>query len=180
MIALIEQQMAPSEEFAQQMLAQQPKLRAYIRALIPEWSQADDVLGETNLVLWRKAEEWSSGTSFDAWATKVAYFQVLAHRQRWSRNRLVFDDELLGVLAQTAEQRWQDNEVRRKALGRCLERLSSNHRDLLFARYGGGLTVEQIAQRTKRSAGALRVTLHRLRTALLRCIQQEQREAVPG
>ena len=60
---------------------------------------ADDVLQETNLVLLRKESDFQPGTDFVAWASQVAAFQVKNDRAKRGRDRLTFDDALLGQLA---------------------------------------------------------------------------------
>ena len=91
------------EQFVQQLTACQTMLYAYILMLLPSHDDADDVLQETNLVLWRKADEFVDGTEFGAWACRVAHFQVRAWLRDAQRDRHVFDPELLGSLAGEAE-----------------------------------------------------------------------------
>ena len=43
---------------------------------------------------------------------------------------------------------------------------------MLLSRYGGEETLAQLAARVGRSVGGIKVTLSRLRTALLECIQR--------
>ena len=77
---------------------------AYIFSLLGNRTQAEDVMQETNAILWRKAHEFKLGTNFGAWMLRVAYFQVMAHRRRLTRDRLVFDDDFLQGIAAEAEQ----------------------------------------------------------------------------
>jgi len=99
----------PSFEFVQLLTSHQSRLYAYVLSLLGDRTQADDVLQETNSVLWRKANEFELGTNFGAWMLKVAYFQVMAHRRRLTRDRLVFDDDFLQDIAEDAKQQceWQ-------------------------------------------------------------------------
>ena len=77
---------------------------AYILSLLGNRTQAEDVMQETNAVLWRKAHEFKLGTNFGAWMLRVAYFQVMAHRRKITRDRLVFDDDFLADIADYAQQ----------------------------------------------------------------------------
>ena len=85
----------PPVEFVQLLTSNQSRLYAYVLSLMGDCNQAKDVMQETNAVLWRKANDFELGSNFGAWMLKVAYFQVMAHRQRLTRDRLVFDDEFL-------------------------------------------------------------------------------------
>src|SRR3954465_10038924 len=77
----------------------QRRLQVYVRGLVPNQADADEVLQEVNLFLWRNAHEYRPGTDFGAWAYKVAYFHVLTYRKRLARNKLRFGDALLLQLA---------------------------------------------------------------------------------
>lgn len=92
-----------SDAFVQLMTEHQGRLYAYVLSLLGDPDQANDVLQEANLVLWRNAGEFQMGSNFRAWAFRIAHFQVMAHRQRQLRDRLVFDDELLAVLDPAAK-----------------------------------------------------------------------------
>jgi RNA polymerase sigma-70 factor, ECF subfamily len=164
----------PDREFASHLIAHQTRLRIYIRMLVPDRTVAEDILQQTNLVLWEKAGDFEAGTDFSAWASKVAYFEVLAHRQRVGRDRHLFSDEMVSQLAQIYEQSWgAADDERRAALDSCLTKLPRSQRDMLVHRYNLGLGVTQIAGRLGRPAGSVRVTLHRIRAALLECIERK-------
>ena len=46
-----------------------------------------------------------SPTNFNAWACRIAYFRVLNYRRKKSREKLVFDDDVLDYLAERQEDR---------------------------------------------------------------------------
>ena len=78
----------PSFEFVQLLTSHQSRLYAYVLSLLGNRTQAEDVMQETNAVLWRKAHDFKLGTNFGAWMLKVAHFQVMAHRRKLTRDRL--------------------------------------------------------------------------------------------
>ena len=67
-----------SDEFIVRLVGCQNRLYAYVYSLMPNAEQARDVVQEANLIIWRKAAEFEAGTNFEAWACKIAYFEVLA------------------------------------------------------------------------------------------------------
>src|SRR6185369_11213719 len=97
--------MAPSETYIQNVIGLQSQLYAYILTLLADTEAADDVLQETNLVLCRKAHEFTEGTKFEAWAFRIARIQCLAFWKIHSRNWLVFDNEAINQIAARAESR---------------------------------------------------------------------------
>lgn len=168
------------DKFTSQLVAVQRRLYSYILTLIPSLSDADDVLQNSNAVILAKREEYQPGTEFGAWACRVAYFEILAHRRRKARehNRVLFaEGQLLDDLAGEAVERYaseEDTSVSR--LERCMSKLSINYRELIRLRYQKDLSSEQIAADTGRSASAVRQLLYRVRAQLLSCMQHERRK----
>ena len=92
-------------EFVQLLTSHQRRLYVYIMTFLPHLADADEVLQETNVVLWSKAHEFILGTSFSDWAYKIAYFQVLAFRKRGVRSRLVFAQDMKSRRSPTKSSR---------------------------------------------------------------------------
>jgi RNA polymerase sigma-70 factor (ECF subfamily) len=160
------------EEFVTQVAGAQRPLYAYIRSLVGPWADPDDILQEVNLVLCRKADEYDGQGRFLTWACRVAYFQVLARMKQRQREKCRFvDEELLADLAGPLAERVERYDDRLEALQNCLGKLPPTHRRMITARYASGGSVQAVARAEGRSAGSVRVTLHRIRLLLLRCIQ---------
>src|SRR5262249_18112849 len=150
----------------------QQRLYVYILSLIGNPTDADEILQNTNLVIWRKSSEFRFGTSFSAWAFRLAYFEVLAFRKQRGRSKLSFDQELLETLAEEAAQRTEGFDIRRRALAKCLEKLSERDRDLVVRRYKEGGSATAISEEIGRTVQAVYQALHRVRTTLLLCIRR--------
>ncbi len=69
-----------NSQFERDINSVQSRLKSYLFASVGNSADADDVLQETNLVLWRKREDFQQGTSFWAWSHRVAFFQLMALR----------------------------------------------------------------------------------------------------
>ena len=160
------------ERYVQHLTDCQNRLYAYILMLLPNHDAAADVLQETNLVLWRKADEFVEGTEFGAWACRIAHFQVLAWFRDAKRDRLVFDQQLVDELGAEAETLSAEIDDRRRALRLCMVRLSEHERQLLRCRYELGWSIKQIAGELGLSPGAVATSLYRIRNELLLCIQK--------
>ena len=80
----------------------QQQLTRYVRTLVPNRSDAEEVLQETNLFIWRHSDQYALGTNFTAWACSIARYQVLTYRKRHARSRLCFSDALVEQLASSA------------------------------------------------------------------------------
>src|SRR5438067_3592271 len=77
------------EERLAMLMSHQRRLFQYILSLLPNLQDAEDVLQETNLVVWRKFAQFQSGTSFFAWAARVAQLEVMKHRKKATGRRTV-------------------------------------------------------------------------------------------
>lgn len=165
------------EPFLVLVTGAQRTLHAFILKLVPRLSDADDILQETNLVLWAKQASYTPGTDFRAWAFRIARFQVMAFRKRQSLNRLVFNDELVDRLAENAQTREDHLLGKRELLADCLKKLSDFQRQLLAERYGNQLSGREIAEKTGRNVDAIFQTLHRARESLMHCVERSLSEA---
>lgn len=167
---------AKKSHFADQLVAIQKALYSYIFTLLPRPDEASDVLQQTNLVLWRDSARYQPGTDFRAWAYRVAYYQVLAQRRKTQRSRLCFDEALLRDLAENMERETVDVEQEALVLRDCLKLLPDSDRELICRRYEASMSVKLMAEELKQTPGAVAVRLHRIRRALLKCMEQHLNE----
>lgn len=161
-----------TEVFVTHVIDMQRNLFAYILTLLPNLEDANEVLQQANLVLWSKRDEFRPGSDIQAWACRIAYYEVLAHRQRWRRDRLRFDNELIEQIAGEAVVQFADSKTELQALAQCTDELSPPDRKLLDLRYQDALSTLQIAAKVGRSAVAIRKALFRIRALLHRCIEE--------
>ncbi|MEM7476250.1 MAG: sigma-70 family RNA polymerase sigma factor [Planctomycetota bacterium] len=162
-----------------QITKHQPAILAYILTLHPDRSEAQDILQETNVVLWQKLEDYQDGTSFKAWAFRIAYLQTLAHFKRKKRKSwLGFSSELVETLATEAEPILSDLEHRQQALQNCLQKLADRDREIVRSHYESSLPLADISRKLNRSVGALKQVLFRVRKSLRTCVEQSLRKGV--
>jgi RNA polymerase sigma-70 factor (ECF subfamily) len=152
------------------MAEHQGRLYAYVLSLLGDPDAANDVLQETNVVLWRDAREFQPGSNFRAWAFRVAHFQVMAFRQRQIRDRLVFEDDLLQALSAGARETDEMFHARQERLTGCLEKLPPAHREMVRSRYAEGQSVQAIARERGMTPNAAMQALFRIRQSLLQCV----------
>lgn len=161
-----------AELFARLLGSCQRKVFLYALGLIHNAADAEEILQETNVVLWRKFDEFEPGTSFESWACRVAYFEVLKYREKSARRRRVFGAALVETLAAEAEQVADEFDDRRDALEGCLTKLRDVDRTLVLGRYQPGASTRGLAESMGRSVQGTRKSLHRIRMTLLECIQR--------
>jgi len=139
-------------------------------SLLHHAADAEEVLQETNLVLWRKFEEYQPGTDFVRWAYGIAHYEVLKVYEARSREKRLFSDKFMAMLATEAQTSLDLLEARRQALTCCLGKLSPTDRELVYRRYQPGASTRSVAEALGRSVQGARQALHRIRAALLACV----------
>src|SRR5262245_66340297 len=142
-------------DFTRYLATSQARLYGYIHSLIPDIHDADDLYQQTALVLWNKFGEFDQARDFFAWACGVARGEVANFARRRVRQRLYLcaDVNLLLVEAH-AELTDREQDDRRAALSRCIEKLPAADRELLAECYRGeedGAGVHAAADRRSRS-----------------------------
>lgn len=159
-----------AEEFVFLLARHERLLGAYVMTMVPHPADADDILQEAKVVMWRHFAKFEPGTNFGAWARKIAFHQVLSFRKRKQRDRLDFSDDFLRVVSEEIEARTDHLERREKALHDCIAKLPPDHRSALHLRYHEGLSLDDMAARLSRTAGALYRLLSRVRHVLHECV----------
>lgn len=157
--------------FVERLTGAQSQLYAFIVSLMPGADDAADVLQETNKALWQKASEYDPARPFLPWAMQFARWQVKAYRKRISRDRLVFNDELVDQLAAAFEHS-DSSERQLHALELCLQKLPPAQRALVAAKYERDEAVNDIAAREGKAANAVSALLYRIRAALAECVER--------
>jgi RNA polymerase sigma-70 factor (ECF subfamily) len=160
-----------SAVFVELLTQHQRKLYGYIYTLVHNSADSDDLLQQTNLVLWRKHLEYKIGTNFMAWACRIAFFNVQNFLKSKGRSRVYFNEELLSKLADLKVDRAEVHTLHAMTLVYCLEKLSSASQQLLKLCYDGNHSIQEVAKQLGRPVGSMYTTLCRIRLKLWGCIQ---------
>jgi len=170
----MENDAAQQAEFVSQIARHQAVLHAFIISLMPGMDGVDDVLQETNIVLWEKRSAFKLGTNFQAWACQIARYKVMSHRRKLANlGHQAFDDELATLLAEECEATPDELDSRMQALNKCISRLSSKEREMVEHRYFKEEPLEDFARQYGHSVESIRVMLFRIRAGLKKCITSE-------
>ena len=144
-------------------------LHTFVRSLVPTRQMASEVMQDVILVLW---EKFDAAADFQGWAFGVAKNIALRHLRRQSRDRHVFDDELVNQLADDASALVPVHDGHREALEHCLEKLPAAQSELVLTAYTKGTRMDELATRRGQTPMALYKLLHRIRQALLECVER--------
>jgi RNA polymerase sigma-70 factor (ECF subfamily) len=154
----------------------QGRIQAFIRTLVHDPTQADDVFQATSLVLWRSFATFRRDAAFLPWALGTARHQVLLHWRTRRRDRHVFNEALLVDLADSTVTALEMSEARMAALEACIAGLSERQRELLRMFYGENQRAENIARHWGRTVHAVYKALKVMRKALFDCVTRRLRD----
>ncbi|MFT5130249.1 MAG: RNA polymerase sigma-70 factor (ECF subfamily) [Rhodothermales bacterium] len=157
----------------EQLALVQQRLSGFVRALLPNPADADEVLQETNIVIWQKVDQFDPerpGSDFLSWAFRIAALQAKNYRRRQAR-KPGFSEELMEELAVAAVGAQPMLEARREALGVCMQGLPDEERVLVEQCYAPGAQIYEVAETLTRTPTSVYRSLRRIRRALSVCIQ---------
>lgn len=143
---------------------------------------ADDLAQETCLEAWKSRERFREGHGLGAWMRGIA--QNVLHRH-WRRGRRAASVPLTPEVVELLAATWAETEksdpatLRKEALGRCLEGLEPQQREVLSRRYEQEWSHEQLAADAGRTPDAMKMVLSRLRSKLHDCVEKRLARGLP-
>ncbi len=159
------------------LVAHQGRLYQYVRMLLPRCQDVDDVLQQAFLVMWRKFDESYPDASFYAWASRIAYLEVLKVRDRRGRDVPVLDQEILEQIADDEAREPDYLSNIKTLLEPCMDKLPPVDRELIERRYQPGALVHLLAAELGRPVNSVSKSLGRIRRTLWKCINDAMAEA---
>ena len=168
-----------NEEFVRLLAANQQDILRYVRSIIPCDADAQDVVQETAVALWKKFEQYDSSQPFRRWAIGFARTSVYNYRKRCVRekqNTVMLSDDVIELLSVQRAEHGDTFEPQRGALRFCLAKVDVAVRKLLVLRYGDRRSVANMADETGQNVQTLYKRLARARRGLRECIEQRLAE----
>ncbi len=159
------------EEMTVLWTSAQRTVAAFIRTLVANFHDSEEVLQRVAVTLVRKYDQYDASRPFVAWALGFAKLEALAHLRQRGSERLVFDNTVVEQIAETCAEAAQEAWPYARFLGECAEELDGRSRRAIELRYGGNLKTAQIAHQMELSDGAVRMLLSRARTLMRECLE---------
>ena len=163
---------AAHEQFVKHFAQQQNRVYAYVRTLLPNRADAEDVFQQTVLVLWRKWNQFDQEGSFVNWACGIAHNEVRNFLRRHERRNQYLGDRAMDLVAESACEMHDALESRRIALAKCMDRLPTRDRGLLDRCYAEGTSIRAVAAEVGMTANVLYKTLRKVRRMLYECVNR--------
>lgn len=160
------------EQFMALFVRHEPGIHSFLTSLLADLTDAEEVMQETSMAMWKKFEQFEAGTSFRNWAFQIGRYEAMNFRRKRGRDRHTFSDELVQLLADDAARQAAQLEEERRVLAHCLAKLRSRDRGVLSGCYREGSTIKAYAESVGRTPNAVRKHLAKIRTALSLCVRQ--------
>lgn len=164
-----------SDQFVQLVLKQEWRVRAFAATMLGRPQNLDDVVQEVFAVAWAKRESFrytseQPDEEFVRWVCTIGRYEVLKVHRQEAASALLLDEALIEKLVSFQFDESMYLEARRRALTKCLTKLSSKDQRLIRRRYAADESIEQIASADGKTASAIYKSLARIRNSLMACI----------
>ena len=153
----------------------QAHIRAYIAGMGIAAHEVDDLAQDVYVELYRNFAKMPAEVTPERWLKGIARNVCLNHLRVKARKGRLHQKALAEILERTRTrmESWVADGETFAALDDCMAALSQDLRQIIQMRYGEGHTASEIAGSLKKSGGAVRVTLHRVRAVLRECISKK-------
>jgi len=157
------------------LLAQHDRwLATYVYSLVARPADAEDILQEVKVTMWKHFASFEAGTNFRAWARRIATNQILNYRRsEKKRPSSSLDEEFIEAVAAEIDRRSDILDQKADALKLCLRKLPEAHRKIVVWRYYEDCAVEEIAAKSERTVEAVYRLLSRIRVVLNGCVNRQ-------
>lgn len=164
------------DEFMKLYAQHQRRLYIYLLSLVHNATDADDLLQETNYILWTKFDDFQRGSNFAAWACRIAYLEALKFREKRKLAGVPLSPEFLERIQDRMTEFSEQLDTRTDAFNQCVRQLAETDRVLITQRYAPGASVAALAAELCRPVRSVSKSLVRIRKTLADCIERRMRQ----
>jgi RNA polymerase sigma-70 factor (ECF subfamily) len=160
-----------AEQFVTLHAKNHHRVSAFVHMLVPNWQDAEEIVQDTFMILWKKIDEFDPATEFFSWAARVAQYEVLNYRSRKQRAMQMMDPSMIEALAATVIEIKDDTSERQEALAKCVQELPTKERQILSLRYREGGSISVVSETFGLTTAHMHRQLRKIRERLLRCVR---------
>lgn len=154
----------------------QPLVMAFIRSMVANQSDAEDVLQQTAYDIATHFDDYDPDRPFIGWAIGIAKYKVMSYRRDRGREQVVFNEDAMERMAVAYTDQADKLGDNARALEACLRKLPEKGRTLIDLRYVQDLKPAAIARQIGTTANTVSNALSRTREALRACIERYRRQ----
>jgi RNA polymerase sigma-70 factor (ECF subfamily) len=163
-------QVGDEDAFEELVARYHPRLRYYLRRVLPRADHVDDVLQEVWLAVFRALPRLADPAALAAWLYRIARDKASL---QWRKR----PPECLLEVSDLVEEPSQNNEFRREdaqEIHASLNQLTPEEREILVLRFLEDMTYDEIAKVIGCPVGTVRSRLYYAKSALHQTIEQRR------
>jgi RNA polymerase sigma-70 factor (ECF subfamily) len=164
-------QSAAQERFLSLFLRSEREVFRYVAAIVPNVTDAEDIVQQTAIALWEKFDTYDPSMPFTPWACRFALNKARQWIERHQRWKSLLENGLAEELASRREELRPEFEARLGRMEKCLGRLPEDQRALVRGYYYDRVEITDLAQGSGRTVAATYKALQRIRQSLQSCIE---------
>lgn len=162
-----------SEKYVELIVAHQSRVYSYILSLVPNFSNADDIMQRTWKTVWEKFDGYEPDTDFLSWAIKIANFKVLEHwRSEKKHAGIRFNERVIQEIERDARKYAEDANKYLPHLNDCIKKLNKTDLKIIQMKYYQNFKVKDISQRFGKSIFTIYKNLVRIYEVLQVCVRR--------
>lgn len=155
----------------------EPSVRSVLAAMVPDPNRVADMTQETFITAYQCLDRYQLGTNFSAWLKTIARNMAQNERRSWYRRRDMheryqseieesIEDEVFRIVESLPEDVLD-------SLRGCVDSLADKTRNVVNGFYFEEKAIKDLAGVLGLTAVAVRVTLHRAREAIGKCMSRK-------
>jgi RNA polymerase sigma-70 factor (ECF subfamily) len=139
----------------------QRRLYAFIRRMITDHDESQDVLQNTFIKAWNGLDAFRADAQLYSWLYRIAHNECLNHLRRMKRGLFVSSETVIERLTTSLDssEHFSGDAIQR-TLQRAIMRLPDKQRAVFNMKYFDGLKYEDMSMITGTSVGALKSSYH--------------------
>ncbi len=171
-VQIVQRALAEIDYFSCLYERYEPRLLQYIKRITSlSDPEAEDVLQEAFINIWRNLNAYDSRLKFSSWIYRIVHNQAISAVRKNASfgkdRRTEWNDALLAAIADDTlpEPATEADEVLSR-LGECLHTLPAAYREVLLLRYMEQMSYEEISDVLKMPEGTVATRINRAKKAL--------------
>lgn len=139
----------------------QRRLYAFVRRMLTDHAEAEDVLQNTFIKAWNGLDNFRADAQLFSWLYRIAHNECLNHLRKARRGIFVNNDEVIERLSTSLDNSEHfSGEAIQRRLQMAVMKLPDKQRAVFTMRYFEELKYEEISGITGTSVGALKSSYH--------------------
>lgn len=150
-----------------------PKLLGAVLRILRDRGWADDVIQESYIKIWQKADQFNTGKSSPiTWLVSIARNSAIDELRKHPTGRTTTSQELDELAGQqvSAQEQLEGQQVT-SHLNHCIEQLEKDRQDMVRLAYLNGWPREELAKHFEQPLNTVKTWLHRSLKQIKRCLE---------